>query len=115
MCVSRVKHVFLSLPKVDSPCHSLVSPLVLQIVAASWRGNAHVKEISRTSTSSYDHLLKSLIVPISAVTSFGKTVYPLGFSTSTSPLSDIVHLCADKRVDYGVQEVILGDVTEEAA
>lgn len=50
----------------------------------------HVKEISRTSTSSYDHLLNSLTVPISSVTSFGSTWYPLGFSTSTSPLSDML-------------------------
>jgi len=50
----------------------------------------HVKLMSRTSTSSYDHLLKSLTVPISCVTSLGRTWYPLGFSTSTSPLSDMV-------------------------
>ena len=50
----------------------------------------HVNEISRTSTSSYDHLLKSLMEPISSVTSLGKTVYPLGFSTSTSAVSDML-------------------------
>jgi hypothetical protein len=48
--------------------------------------------MSRISTSSYDHLLNSLMVPISAVTSLGRTGYPsLGLSTSTSsPLSDIL-------------------------
>ena len=50
----------------------------------------YVNEISRTSTSSYDHLLKSLMEPISSVTSLGKTVYPLGFSTSTSAVSDML-------------------------
>ena len=50
----------------------------------------HVKEMSRTSTSSYDHLLKSLMEPISSVTSLGSTMYPLGFSTSTSAVSDML-------------------------
>ena len=53
----------------------------------------HVNEISRTSTSSYDHLLKSLMEPISSVTSLGKTMYPLGFSTSTSAVSDMLGNC----------------------
>lgn len=54
------------------------------------RDGTHVNEISRTSTSSYDHLLKSLMEPISSVTSLGKTIYPLGFSTSTSAVSDML-------------------------
>ena len=53
----------------------------------------HVNEISRTSTSSYDHLLKSLMEPISSVTSLGNTRYPLGFSTSTSAVSDMLGDC----------------------
>lgn len=53
-------------------------------------GYTHVNEMSRTSTSSYDHLLKSLMEPISSVTSLGNTMYPLGFSTSTSAVSDIL-------------------------
>lgn len=57
----------------------------------------HVNEISRTSTSSYDHLLKSLMVPISSVTSLGRTVYPLGFSTSTSAVSDMLGDCYECR------------------
>ena len=55
--------------------------------------STHVNEISRTSTSSYDHLLKSLMEPISSVTSLGRTMYPLGFSTSTSAVSDMLGDC----------------------
>ena len=57
------------------------------------KGSTHVNEMSRTSTSSYDHLLKSLMVPISSVTSLGKTMYPLGFSISTSAVSDMLGDC----------------------
>ena len=57
----------------------------------------HVNEISRTSTSSYDHLLKSLMEPISSVTSLGRTMYPLGFSTSTSAVSDMLGDCCKCR------------------
>lgn len=36
------------------------------------------------------------MLPISSVTSFGKIWYPLGFSTSTSPASDILELVCGK-------------------
>lgn len=53
-------------------------------------GLTYVNEISLTSTSSYVHLLKSLMVPISDATSLGRGRKPLWFSTSTSAVSDML-------------------------
>lgn len=73
----------------------------MELVEGKGKGRrAHVKLISRTSTSSYDHLLKSLTVPISAVTSLGRMFETLGFSTSTSPLSDMIAVVVDSDSQY---------------